>query len=99
MFEKLIFWLESHLFLCPYKTYFNIDCMGCGMQRSFIALLKGNLSESFYLYPALIPLLLMLVFLPLHLVFKFKHGANLLKYFFILNIGIVVVSYFIKLVA
>lgn len=73
--------------------------MGCGMQRSFIALLKGNLSESFYLYPALIPLLLMLVFLPLHLVFKFKHGANLLKYFFILNIGIVVVSYFIKLVA
>ena len=92
MFEKLIFWLESHLFLCPYKTYFDIDCMGCGMQRSFIALLKGNLSESFYLYPALIPLLLMLVFLPLHLVFKFKHGANLLKYFFILNIGIVVVS-------
>lgn len=99
MLDKIIAWLESHFMACPYKTYFNIDCMGCGMQRSFIALLKGNLSESFYLYPALIPLFLMFVFLPLHLAFKFKHGANLLKYFFILNIGIVVVSYFIKLVA
>ncbi|MCB0380854.1 MAG: DUF2752 domain-containing protein [Flavobacteriales bacterium] len=82
---------------CPYKEYFNIDCMGCGMQRSFIELLKGNLVESFMLYPALLPIIAMILFLPLHLVFKFKHGASVLKYFFIFNISIVVISYIIKI--
>ncbi len=82
---------------CPYKKYFNIDCMGCGMQRSFIELLKGNFLESFMLYPALLPLIAMIVFLPLHLIFKFKNGASVLKYFFIFNISIVVISYIIKI--
>jgi len=93
----IVDWLEEHLMACPYKKYFNIDCMGCGMQRSFIELLKGNLVESFILYPALLPIIAMILFLPLHLVFKFKHGASVLKYFFIFNISIVVISYIIKI--
>lgn len=93
----IVDWLEEHLMACPYKKYFNIDCMGCGMQRSFIELLKGNLVESFMLYPALLPLIAMILFLPLHLVFKFKNGASVLKYFFIFNISIVVISYIIKI--
>jgi hypothetical protein len=97
MFDNLIAWLESHFLACPYKKYFNIDCMGCGMQRSFIELLKGNFTESFYLYPALLPLMLMLLILPLHLIFKFKRGASTLKNLFIFNIGIVVISYVIKI--
>ncbi len=71
--------------------------MGCGMQRSFIELLKGNFLESFMLYPALLPLIAMIVFLPLHLIFKFKNGATILKYAFIFNISIVVISYVIKI--
>lgn len=97
MLDKIIAWLESHFLACPYKKYFDIDCMGCGMQRSFIALLKGNFMESFYLYPALLPIVLMILFLPIHLVFKFKNGATILKYLFIFNISIVVISYLIKI--
>lgn len=93
----IVDWLEEHLMACPYKKYFNIDCMGCGMQRSFIELLKGNLVESFMLYPALLPLIAMILFLPLHLVFKFKNGASVLKYFFIFNISILVIGYIIKI--
>ncbi|MGE0561702.1 MAG: DUF2752 domain-containing protein [Flavobacteriales bacterium] len=93
----IVNWLEEHLLACPYKKYFNIDCMGCGMQRSFIELLKGNFWDSFMLYPALLPIIVMLVFLPLHLIFQFKNGATILKYFFIFNISIVVVSYIIKI--
>lgn len=93
----LVNWLEEHLMDCPYKKYFNIDCMGCGMQRSFIELLKGNVLDSFMLYPALLPLIAMIVFLLLHLIFKFKNGATILKYAFIFNIGIVVISYIIKI--
>lgn len=97
MLDKIIAWLESHFLACPYKKYFDIDCMGCGMQRSVIELLKGNFMESFYLYPALLPLIVMLLILPLHLIFKFKHGASMLKYLFIFNISIVVISYLVKL--
>jgi uncharacterized membrane protein len=71
--------------------------MGCGMQRSFLALLKGNFADSFYHYPALFPMFFMFLFLILHLVFKFKNGARWLMYLFIFNIAIVVISYVIKL--
>ena len=84
---------------CPYQTYFNMDCMGCGIQRSFIALLKGDLLESIIYYPALIPMLLMFSFLIAHLVFKFKHGAAWLKYQFLFVITIVVVNFVVKLVS
>ena len=95
--KYIIDWLEQHFLACPYKKYFDIDCLGCGMQRAFIALLKGDFTESFYLYPALIPMLVMVLFLPIHLIFKLKNGASLLKYLFIFNISIVVISYLIKL--
>lgn len=93
----LISWLENNMMDCPYKKYFDMDCMGCGMQRSFVALLKGNLVESFYYYPALFPMLFMFLYLILHLIFKFKNGAKWLMYIFIINMSVVVISYVIKL--
>ena len=93
----LISWLENNLLDCPYKKYFDIDCMGCGMQRSFLALIKGNFADSFYYYPALFPMLFMFLFLILHVAFKFKNGARWLMYHFIFNMATVVISYVIKL--
>ena len=43
---------------CYFKVVFNIDCPGCGLQRSLLLLFKGNLVESFLMYPPLIPVLL-----------------------------------------
>lgn len=94
----LISWLENNMMDCPYKKFFDVECMGCGMQRSFVALLKGNILDSFYFYPALFPMLIMFLFLILHIVFKFKNGARWLMYLFILNMAIVVISYIVKLV-
>jgi hypothetical protein len=95
--DSLIQWLESHQQSCFYKKYFGIECPGCGMQRSFIELLKGNIWESFMLYPALIPTIIMIGFLGTHLIFKFKNGGTYLKYLFIFNTSIVVLSYIYKL--
>jgi hypothetical protein len=67
------------------------------MQRSFIELLKGNFYESFVLYPALLPTMFLLTFLVLHLIFKFKNGANILKIVFIINASIMVLNYIYKL--
>lgn len=75
----------------------GVDCPGCGMQRSFIELLKGNFIDSFQLYPALLPTIFTLIFTGMHLIFKFKNGASIVKYSFISTIVIVLISYFIKM--
>lgn len=97
MLQRFIEWLESHMQSCFYKQYFGIECPGCGMQRSFIELLKGNFVESLIMFPALIPTIIMIAYLILHLIFKFTHGANMLKILFIINTTIVVLSYIYKL--
>ena len=92
----LVEWLEQHQVPCVYKKYLGVDCLGCGGQRSFIALLKGDVAQSIELFPALLPMLLMLTFLVVHLIMKFEHGGTILKYLFMATAGIMVVSYLFK---
>jgi hypothetical protein len=44
---------------CAYKELFGIACPTCGAQRSFSLLMEGNFSDSFFMYPPLIPVLLL----------------------------------------
>ena len=55
-----------------------MDCPGCGMQRSILSLLKGNLSESLHFHPAGVLTLSTFVLLLLHLIFRFQWGAKAL---------------------
>jgi hypothetical protein len=98
MREKLIDWLESNIKPCFYKENLGFECPGCGLQRSLIQLLNGNIIESLKLYPALIPIIIMFIFLIVHLIMKFKNGAEILKYMFIFNITIVIINYIFKLI-
>jgi hypothetical protein len=95
--EKLIAWLEAHQLPCFYKHYFGLDCLGCGMQTAFILLLKGKYLESMRTYPALLPTFFLILFLILHLIFKFKKGAAILKLTFIITVSIMVISYVVHL--
>ncbi|MBN1184668.1 MAG: DUF2752 domain-containing protein [Bacteroidales bacterium] len=95
--QNIIKWLESHQQPCKWKKNFGIECLGCGFQSAFIALLKGNITESLKLYPALIPIICLFLFLVLHIIFKFKHGAKILMWSFILVWIIMITSYIIKL--
>jgi len=97
--SKLIQWLENHFLVCPYKKLLGIDCPGCGMQRAFIELLKGNFWESFKTYPALGTTILLFVFLILHLIFKFNKGAKILIGIFVLNSFIVIFVFIFKLIS
>ena len=98
MLKWLILWLEAHTQTCPYNYYFGIACPGCGMQRALIELLKGNLMESIQFYPALIPLFFLFLMLIIHLVFKIKNGAEILKYVFLFNVLIILISYIAKFI-
>ncbi|HNW89495.1 MAG TPA: DUF2752 domain-containing protein [Bacteroidales bacterium] len=97
MFLNIINWLESHTLPCLYKTFFGIECPGCGTQRALIDLLKGNIFESLKAWPALLPVMFMLVYLVLFLLFKFKNGLNILKIAFIINAAIITINYIYKL--
>lgn len=93
---ETISYLETHLLQCPTKKLIGIDCLGCGFQRSFLLLINGNLVDSFLMYPALIPLLLMFGYLITHLFLRFKKGAKTLQYFYILNSILIITNYIIK---
>lgn len=90
-------WLESHQFPCPFKLLTHFDCPGCGIQRSFVFLLRGDLPASFLMYPALIPVILLFAALVLHLILKIRNGAVILKYMYFFCTGIILVSYIYKL--
>ncbi|WP_090120871.1 DUF2752 domain-containing protein [Lutibacter oricola] len=81
---------------CSTKKYLNQECMGCGMQRAIILLLKGDIIGSIKMYPALITLIIMFIYLLFHLKFNYIKGHLVLKYLFILNVIIILGNYLIK---
>lgn len=98
MLQNVIKWLESHQQSCSFRDHFGVVCPGCGLQRSIIELMKGNLFGSISLYPALIPILTMFAFLALHLAFRFRNGAFILKIMFIVNISLISLNYLYTLI-
>ncbi|MCC8408438.1 DUF2752 domain-containing protein [Mucilaginibacter sp. UR6-1] len=96
--EQLFNWLKGHLLPCPFKYLTNLDCPGCGFQRSFIALLQGDFKSSFELYPPSIPLILaFLYFAASHKFPLDNRNDTVKKTVFIVAATIVTVSYIIKL--
>ncbi len=98
MILKIITWFESHMGTCSFQEHVGVACPGCGIQRSIIALLKGDFAESILLFPALLPLLGMFTFLGIHLVFNLRYGALILKVFYITNAFLILGSFFYKII-
>ena len=96
---NMVSWLESHQLPCLFRQVTHIDCPGCGFQRSLILLLQGNVVDSFIMYPALMPIMLLFAMLLLHLIVKIKNGANILKYMYFFCTAVIVVSYIYKVTA
>lgn len=94
---SLVSFLEKNLFSCQWKEHLNIECMGCGFQRSLIYLLKGEFVDAFYVFPAIYTLILMFAILILHLKFNFKKGGKILLFVFIINILVMLSNYILKL--
>lgn len=94
---SIITWLEQHQITCLFKKLTNFDCPGCGIQRSFVALLNGDIVESIKLYAPLIPILLMFTMLFFYLFFKWKNGYIHLKYAYFSCAAIIITNYSYKL--
>ena len=83
---------------CIWKKYLGVDCMGCGFQRAMELLLNGEFVESVALFPAGIPVLLTLLFLVYHLIFRPFNGANILTVLFIVAASIMVTHFIFKMI-
>jgi hypothetical protein len=97
-YQWSIHWLETHMLTCPSKKFLHIECPGCGLQRSVVALLKGDFAESLKLYPATIPIIALLVFTGLHVHYKFLKGAAIIKYLQLSVAMVILVFYIYKIV-
>ena len=94
---NFIDWLQNHLLSCPFKALTGIDCPGCGFQRSLIAILQGDLSKSWALYPPTIPLLLLFTTAGLLYKFPIKNQAIVFKAMVIIVGNFVVLAYLYKM--
>ena len=89
--------MEEYMLPCMNKSFFGIDCFGCGTQRAFVLLMKGEFVAAFDMFPTIYTSLLFFVFLGLHLVDKSRSYHKIVILLAIINAVIMVTSYFYKL--
>ena len=93
-------WLQGHLLPCPFKYLTGIDCPGCGFQRSVLALVQGDMHQSFQLYPAAIPLLLFFAYGIADRFFHLDTKKEVIKKAAFIIVGtLILLSYVIKMYA
>lgn len=88
---------QDYMLPCLNKKLFGVPCPGCGVQRSLYLLCKGEFVAAFQMYPAIYPLILLLLFLGLSLFVKFRHAYAVKLTLLSITISTVTVSYLLKM--
>lgn len=86
--------LEEYMLPCLNKKLFGLDCMGCGMQRSAVLVVKGEFLEAFNMYPAIYTLILLFGIIAFNTFKNFKYSSKIILILAVLN-GITIVTSFI----
>lgn len=90
--------IEQHQLSCSVKQLLGLDCPGCGMQRAFVALLRGDVVASLRFNASLIPFLFTVFYTAAHLIFGFRSGARWTVIFFSTTVLIMLLNFLVKLV-
>lgn len=61
---------------CSWKETFGVECPACGTQRSFFALIQGDILDSLILFPALLPFIALIVITIIHLIRPFPDAPK-----------------------
>jgi len=92
-------WLQDHLLPCPFKYLTGIDCPGCGFQRAVLALFRGDISQSIALYPAAIPLMVIILYTLGNRFYKLDTPKNTIRKTAYIGVAaLIMVSYGLKMV-
>ncbi|MBX2845190.1 MAG: DUF2752 domain-containing protein [Saprospiraceae bacterium] len=98
IYQKFVELVEGNMLRCPSKLVTGADCPGCGIQRAIVLLLKGNIVESFYMYPPLFPLIFTVFFLIVRVKNKSDWSLIALKYSYFATAIFLVVNFLIKII-
>ena len=89
-------WIETHYVTCTFKEISGFDCLGCGLQRSFVCLLRGDLYGSIRYYPPLLFLISYVVVIILYLTNSIQIFSDRIRHMTYALLVIVVLSYILK---
>ena len=89
--------LEKYMLPCFSKTLFGLDCLGCGLQRSFLFLIQGDLWSAFKMYPAIFTMVLFVAFLVYNAFKKVKNANSILTKLAYLNLMVIITNYIVKI--
>lgn len=88
--------MENQLLPCAYKSLFGIDCPICGFQRALVLLLHGDIKQSFFMYPPLLPVVFLIIIFVIHLINKKAVDRKKLIYYSSIVLIIITVNFLIK---
>lgn len=88
---------EEYMLPCLSKQLLDLECFGCGMQRSAILLFQGEFIAAFKMYPAIYTLIIFAAFLGFNQFVKIKYAEKIKIILVVLNIAIIVINYCIKI--
>ena len=89
--------LEDYMLECTSKKIFGVECIGCGIQRATALLFKGEFVAAFKMYPAIYPLLLLLLIVLFNFFIKFKYAFQIKVGLLFITVAIMIISYLIKM--
>lgn len=89
--------MEEYMIPCMNKKLFGVDCLGCGTQRAFVLILKGEFADAFNMFPAIYTTLLFFIVLGLNFIDKSRNYHKLIISLGIINAVIMVISYIYKI--
>ncbi|MFV0541832.1 MAG: DUF2752 domain-containing protein [Aestuariibaculum sp.] len=81
---------------CLSKKLLGFDCLGCGLQRAFALLLKGEFTEAFYMYPAIYTLVPLAFVISFNLFYKLEYTKKIINILAITSVTIIITSFIIK---
>ncbi len=89
---------EDYMLPCLSKQLLNMECFGCGIQRSVVLLFRGQFIDAFKMYPAIYTLIILVAFLVYTTFFKIKFSEKIKMALVVINITIIVINYVIKII-
>jgi hypothetical protein len=93
-YNDMLSLLQNNLLSCPLKKLTGFNCPLCGLQRSIIALLQGDIISSLKYQPVTIPLLLIFILnLPIAKRFSLVAKPALLPSVYTCTAAIVLINY------
>lgn len=91
--------LEDFMLPCFTKKIFDIDCPGCGIQRSLAFIVRGEFSAALQMYPAIFTLIALGGILITKSFIKIKHENLIINGLVAVNVLIILTNYIYKLIS